>query len=213
MKIVLFGATGTIGSRIVREALARGHDVTAVIRDPAGIPAGGDHVGAEQGDVTNAADVARVAHGAGAIVSAVAPSGGQPLSMLTDAARTLIAGARTAGVKRLVIVGGAGSLETPEGGRVMDRAGFPDAWKPIAQAHADALQVYQTEAGGLDWTYLSPAGVIQPGVRTGQYRTGGDRLVVDDQGNSHISAEDFAVALVDELERPAHLGRRFTVAD
>jgi putative NADH-flavin reductase len=213
MKIVLFGASGTIGSRIVREALARGHDVTAVIRDPGGIPAGGDHVGAEQGDVTNAADVARVAHGAGAIVSAVAPSGGQPLSMLTDAARALIAGARTAGVKRLVIVGGAGSLETPEGGRVMDRAGFPDAWKPIAQAHADALQVYQTEAGGLDWTYLSPAGVIQPGARTGQYRTGGDRLVVDDQGNSHISAEDFAVALVDELERPAHLGRRFTVAD
>jgi uncharacterized protein len=213
MKIVLFGASGTIGSRIVREALGRGHDVTAVIRHPAGIPAGGDHVGAEQGDVTNAADVARVAHGAGAIVSAVAPSGGQPLSMLTDAARALIAGARTAGVKRLVIVGGAGSLETPEGGRVMDRANFPDAWKPIAQAHADALQVYQTEAGGLDWTYLSPAAVIQPGVRTGRYRTGGDRLVVDDQGNSHISAEDFAVASMDELERPAHLGRRFTVAD
>jgi putative NADH-flavin reductase len=133
--------------------------------------------------------------------------------MLTDAARALIAGAKTARVKRLVVVGGAGSLETPEGARVMDRAGFPDAWKPIAQAHADALQVYQTEAGGLDWTYLSPAAVIHPGVRTGRYRTGGDRLVVDDQGNSHISAEDFAVALVDELERPAHVGRRFTVAD
>jgi uncharacterized protein len=213
MKIVLFGASGTIGSRIIREALARGHDVTAVIRDPAGIPAGGDHFAAERGDVTNAADVARVGRGAGAIVSAVAPTGGQPLSMLTDGARALIAGARTARVKRLVVVGGAGSLETPEGGRVMDRAGFPDAWKPIAQAHADALQVYRTEAGGLDWTYLSPAGVIQPGVRTGRYRTGGDRLVVDDQGNSHISAEDFAVALVDELERPAHLGQRFTVAD
>ena len=95
----------------------------------------------------------------------------------------------------------------------MDRAGFPDAWKPIAQAHADALQVYRTEAKGLDWTYLSPADVIQPGVRTGRYRTGEDRLVVDDRGNSHISAEDFAVALVDELERRAHVGRRFTVAD
>ena len=212
MKIVLFGAAGTIGSRIAREALARGHDVMAVIRDPAGVPAGGDHLGAERGDVTNAADVARVARGAEAIVSAVAPTGGQPLSMLTDAARALIAGARNAGVKRLVVVGGAGSLEAPEGGRVMDRASFPDAWKPIAQAHADALQVYRTEAVGLDWTYLSPADVIEPGVRTGRYRAGGDQLVVDDQGNSHISAEDFAVALVDELERPAHVGRRFTVA-
>ena len=213
MKIVLFGASGTIGSRIAREALARGHDVTAVVRDSAGVRAGGEHLGAERGDVTNVADVARVARGAEAIVSAVAPTGGQALSMLTDAARALIAGARKAGLKRLVVVGGAGSLEVPEGGRVMDRASFPDAWKPIAQAHADVLQVYRTEAGGLDWTYLSPAGVIEPGVRTGRYRTGGDRLVVDDQGNSHISAEDFAVALVDELERPAHVGRRFTVAD
>ena len=95
----------------------------------------------------------------------------------------------------------------------MDRGSFPDAWKPTAQAHADALQVYRTEAGGLDWTYVSPAAVIEPGVRTGRYRTGEDRLLVDDQGNSHISAEDFAVAIVDELERPAHVGRRFTVAD
>ena len=213
MKIVLFGASGTIGSRIVREALARGHDVTAVVRDPTGAPAGGEHFAAQRGDVTNAADVMRVARGAEAIVSAVAPTGGQPLSMLTDAARALIAGARNARVKRLVAVGGAGSLEVPEGGRVMDRASFPDAWKPIAQAHADALQVYRTEAGGLDWTYVSPAAVIAPGVRTGRYRTGEDRLLVDDQGDSHVSAEDFAVAIVDELERPAHVGRRFTVAD
>jgi putative NADH-flavin reductase len=213
MKIVLFGASGTIGSRIAREALARGHDVTAVVRDPAGVPAGGEHLGAEGGDVTNAADVARVARGAEAIVSAVAPTGGQPLSMLTDAARALIAGARQAGVKRLVVVGGAGSLEAPEGGRVMDRPAFPDAWKPIAQAHADALELYRTGGRGLDWTYLSPAAIVEPGVRTGRYRTGEDRLVVDNQGSSHISAEDFAVALVDELERQAHPGRRFTVAD
>jgi putative NADH-flavin reductase len=213
MKIVLFGASGTIGSRIVREALARGHDVTAVVRDPTGVPAGGEHFAAERGDVTNAADVTRVARGAEAIVSAVAPTGGQPLSMLTDAARALIAGAGNARVKRLVVVGGAGSLEVPEGGRVMDRGSFPDAWKPTAQAHADALQVYRTEAGGLDWTYVSPAAVIEPGVRTGRYRTGEDRLLVDDQGNSRISAEDFAVAIVDELERPAHVGRRLTVAD
>jgi putative NADH-flavin reductase len=213
MKIVLFGASGTIGSRITREALARGHDVTAVVRDPTGVPAGGEHLGGERGDVTSAADVARVARGAEAIVSTVAPTAGQPLSMLTDAARALIAGARKAGVKRLLVVGGAGSLEAPEGGRVMDRAGFPDAWKPTAQAHADALQVYRTEAGGLDWTYISPANVIEPGVRTGRYRIGDEQLLVNDQGNSHISAEDFAVAVVDELERPAHVGRRFTVAD
>jgi putative NADH-flavin reductase len=212
MQIVLFGASGTIGQRIAREALSRGHRITAVARDPAKIAADGDRLNATRGEVTDPTDVARAARGADALVSAVSPAGGQPLSMLSDAAHALIAGARQGGVPRLVIVGGAGSLQVPEGGRVIDRPTFPAAWKPIAQAHADALDVYRQEGAGLDWTYLSPADVIQPGERTGHYRTGGDQLVVDAQGRSRISTEDFAVALVDELERPAHLGRRFTVA-
>lgn len=212
MHIVLFGASGTIGQRIAREAIMRGHRITAVVRHPealAPLPVGMD---AAQGDVTDAASVARVARGADVVVSAVAPRDDQSMSMLSSAAHALIDGTRAAGVKRLVVVGGAGSLQTPEGGRVMDRASFPASWKPIAQAHADALDVYRHEANGLEWTYLSPADVIQPGQRTGQYRVGGETLVVDTGGHSRISAEDYAVALVDELEHPAHVAKRITVA-
>lgn len=211
MNLVLFGASGTIGQRIANEAFARRHRVTAVVRDPSRIDRSRQGLTVVKGDVRDAASVAQVAKGADAVVSAVAPTGGQPFTMLPDAARALIDGVRQAGVKRLVIVGGAGSLESPEGGRVMDRASFPAAWKPYAQAHANALDIYRRDAVGLDWTYLSPADHIEPGERTGRYRTGGDELVVDAEGHSRISAEDFAVALLDELERPAHLWRRFTV--
>ena len=155
--------------------------------------------------------MARLARGADAIVSAVSPGGGQSLTMLSDAARALVAGARAAGTRRLIVVGGAGSLRAPEGGRVMDRAAFPPAWRPIAEAHAAALEVYRTDATGLDWTYLSPADVTEPGERTGHYRAGDENLVVGPDGSSRISTEDFAVALLDELERPAHVGHRFTV--
>ena len=212
MRIVLFGPSGTLGQRIAREALSRGHHVTGVARDPAKAGTSHERMTFVQGEVRDAASVAHASNGADAIVSAVAPTGGQPFSMLSEAARALIQGARRAGVKRLITVGGAGSLLVPEGGRVMDRPTFPVAWKPFAQAHADALDVYRTEGRGLDWTYFSPADVIEPGERTGRYRTGDDDLVVDAEGHSRISAEDYAVALVDELERPVHVARRFTAA-
>jgi putative NADH-flavin reductase len=211
MHIVLFGASGTIGQRIAREALARGHQVTGVVRHPASLAAGREGMTVKQGEVTDPGSVSRVARGMDAIVSAVGPSGGQSFTMLPDAARALIEGTRQAGVKRLVAVGGAGSLKVPEGGRVMDRASFPTAWKPYAEAHAEALEVYRRDGAGLDWTYMSPADLIEPGERTGHYRTGGDELVVDAEGQSRVSTEDFAVALVDELEHPAHVRRRFTV--
>jgi putative NADH-flavin reductase len=215
MKIVLFGATGNIGQRIAREALSRGHDVVGVVRDPAKVESPDRRVTLVQGDATDAASVAKVARGAEAIVSAISPrpnARGRSAASLAAAARAIIAGATQAGVKRVMIVGGAGSLEVAPGKRLMDAPGFPDAYHREAQEGADSLHVFRTEGKGLDWTYLSPAAEIQAGTRTGSYRTTGDTFLADAQGRSTISYEDYAVALVDELEQRKQVGRRFGVA-
>jgi putative NADH-flavin reductase len=214
MKIVIFGATGHVGQRIVREALERGHEVVGVVRDPAKSQAPDPRVRLVQGDATDAASVARAVQGADAVVSAVSPRPGTTghAPSLSDAARGLIAGLRQAGVRRLIVVGGAGSLEVASGVALMDAPGFPDEYRAEAQEGRDSLDVYRTEAEGLEWTFQSPAIVIQPGERTGRYRTTGDALLTDEQGNSVISYEDYAVALVDELEQRRHVGRRFGVA-
>ncbi|HEY0016395.1 MAG TPA: NAD(P)-dependent oxidoreductase [Longimicrobium sp.] len=214
MKIVLFGATGHVGQRIAREALQRGHQVLGVVRDASASRAPDARVPLVQGDATDAQSVAGVVQGADAVVSAVSPrpgSTGQAPS-LVDAARGLIAGLREAGVRRLIAVGGAGSLEVAPGVALMDTPGFPAEYLGEATQGRDSLAVYRTEADGLEWTFLSPAIVIQPGERTGRYRTTGDALLTDEKGNSVISYEDYAVALLDELENPRHVGRRFGVA-
>jgi putative NADH-flavin reductase len=126
-------------------------------------------------------------------------------------AKALIEGLRQSGVRRLVVVGGAGSLEVMPGVQLVDTLDFPAAWKPVALAHRDALAVYRL-AEDLDWTYVSPAALIEPGRRTGLYRTGTDQLLVDDKGVSRISVEDFAAAMLDEIKKPRFLRRRFTVA-
>lgn len=211
MKIAMFGASGAIGQRILDEALRRGHTVTAVARNPARVsPRAGAR--AVAGNVLAPQSVATVVAGHDAAVSAFGPGADQPLTALADAARALIAGLTAAGVRRLVVVGGAGSLEVAPGVQLADTPQFPAAWKGVALAHRDALEVYRREAGGLAWTYLCPPALIEPGERTGQYRAGGDQLLTDSQGQSRISAEDYAVALLDELETPKHIGRRFTVA-
>lgn len=214
MRVILFGATGHVGQRIVREALERGHEVVGVVRDPARAQAPDPRVTLVQGDATDAASVASVVRGADAVVSSISPRPGTTgeAPSLAAAARALIAGLREAGVKRLLVVGGAGSLEVAPGVALMDAPGFPDAYRGEAEQGRDALQVFRTEADGLDWTFLSPAAVIQPGERTGAYRTTIDQFITDEQGNSVISYEDYAVALLDELERPQHVGRRFGVA-
>jgi putative NADH-flavin reductase len=213
MKIVLFGATGHIGQRIVREALDRGHDVLGVVRDPSRAQSPDPRVPLVQGDATDPASVAAAVAGADAVVTAVSPRPGTTghAPSLTDAARGLIAGLGQAGVRRLLVVGGAGSLEVAPGVALMDTPGFPPAYLGEATEGRDSLNVYRAEAEGLDWTFLSPAIVIQPGERTGRYRTTGDALLTDEQGNSLISYEDYAVALLDELENPKHVGRRFGV--
>jgi putative NADH-flavin reductase len=211
-KIAVIGAKGTIGSRIVNEAVARGHQVTAVVRDPAGYDAP-EGVAVVAGDVLDPAAVAKAAGGQDVVVSAVGGGDGPGHSALIEpAARSLVEALRGLGADapRLIAVGGAGSLETAPGQKVWDAPGLPGWLLEIMHAHGDALDFYRT-VEDVAWTNLSPAGTIAPGERTGSYRTGTERLVVDEAGESRISAEDYAVAVVDEIERPQFVGARFTV--
>ncbi|UQA95288.1 NAD(P)-dependent oxidoreductase [Streptomyces halobius] len=211
--IALFGANGTIGSRILNEALQRGHQVTAVVRDPAKITTSHPNLTVTTGDVLDPASVAAVAKGQDVLVSAVGGGDGPGhIATIKPAAESLVAGLRTLGdaAPRLITVGGAGSLRTPDGTQVWDADGLPEFLLQIMHAHGDALDFYRT-VSDVRWTNLSPAATIAPGERTGTYRTGLDDLVTAADGSSRISAEDYAVALVDEIERPAHIGERFTV--
>jgi hypothetical protein len=215
MKLVLFGATGNVGQRVAAEALRRGHEVVGVVRDPAAVQSPDPRVPLVKGDATDADSVAGIARGADAVVSAISPrpnARGLSAPSLEANSRALIDGLRKAGVKRVLYVGGAGSLEVAPGQQLLDQPGFPEAYRAEALEGREALNVWRGEAQGLDWTYLSPAVEIAPGDRTGKYRTTGDQLLADPQGRSFITFEDYAVAVLDELERPEHVGRRFGVA-
>jgi uncharacterized protein len=207
MKVTLFGASGMIGSRILQELVRRGHTVTAVARNPEKIAATGGT--AVQGDITDEASVAAAAKGADSVVSAYAAPFENP-GLVVTATKALLSGLKQAGVKRLIVVGGAGSLEVAPGLQLVDTPDFPEAWKGVALAHRDVLPVLR--ASDTEWSYLSPAAFIQPGERTGKARLGGRQLVTDANGESRISAEDYAVVLVDELERPQHVRQQFTAA-
>lgn len=214
-KIALFGATGTIGSRVLREALDRGHQVTAVVRDPAKVTEQHPNLTVTTGDVLDPASVTEAARGRDVVVSAVGGGDGPGhLATIEPAAKSLVAGLRALGdeAPRLVAVGGAGSLRTPDGKQVWDAEGLPEFLLQIMHAHGDALDFYRT-VSDVRWTNISPAGLIEPGERTGTYRTALDDLVLDADGKSRISAEDYAVALIDEIETPKHVGERFTVGD
>ena len=205
MKVVLFGASGMIGSRVLTELLARGHRVQAVVRNPAKVEVH-EGVTAEAGDINDVAAVAKLVSGEDAVISAYNP--GSP-EQLVPATRNLIEGLKMGGIQRFLMVGGAGSLEVAPGVTVLTSGHLPDEWKGIAQAHADALELLKDS--DLDWTYLSPAAVIEPGERTGNFRLGTDQLIADAAGKSKISAEDYAIALVDELEKNEFVRRRFTL--
>ena len=207
MKVVLYGASGMIGSRILRELLSRGHEVTAVVRNTAKLNV--PNVTILQGDVLVPERVAETARGADAAISAYSPPADDTQKLVT-ATKSILKGLKAAGITRFIAVGGAGSLEVSPGVQLVDTPDFPPLWKPYAIAHRDALRVLET--ADLEWTNLSPAAWVEPGERTGQFRTGTGSLVVDKKGESRISAEDYAVALVDELERPRHTRERFTVA-
>lgn len=205
MKIVIFGGTGNVGSAIVAEAAGRGHEVVAVSRrEPSGpLPAGATW---QAGDAADAASVRAVTAGADAVVSAIGPSrepGGDPQAFVG----ILLGLAEAVGATRLAVVGGAGSLEAAPGVRLLDTPEFPPEYLAESRAGADSLAKLRAADLAADWTYLSPAPVIGPGERTGSYRVSDET-----PAGSFISFADYAVALVDELEHPAHRRVRFTVA-
>lgn len=200
MKVALLGATGRVGSRLAAELVSRGHTVTGIAQHgvadgPAGIPV-------LEADATKSGALASHLSGHDAVISA--------MRFATSDVDALIAAVKAAHVKRLLVVGGAGSLEVAPGKALLEAEGFPEAFKVEAKAGARFLERLKTETE-LDWTFLSPSAEFTPGTRTGHFRIGDDRLLSDAEGRSHISMEDFAIAMVDELERPAHSRRRFTV--
>ena len=201
MKIALIGATGQVGSRILAEALGRGHQVTAIARHPEALgpqPA----LTALSLDVVDGAKLAAALAGHDAAIIAVKYSQVDP--------RPLVEAARRAGIARLLVVGGAGSLQVAPGVDLVDTPDFPTPHKDEARAARDFLNLLRQESA-LDWSFLSPSALLQPGERTGRFRIGADQLLVDAKGASSISIEDLALALVDELESPKHSRRRFTV--
>lgn len=200
--VVLLGITGRAGSRIATELLQRGHTVTGIARDASKAQAQ-PGLSLQSADATSVDALVPLLRGHDVLVSATRFDGG------SDAA-TLIAAARQAGVQRLIVVGGAGSLEVAPGKALIDAPGFPDAYKPEAAAGRVFLQALRAEPA-LDWSFLSPSALFEPGERTGQFRVGGDQLLADAAGNSRISMEDYAIALVDEIETPRHRRQRFTV--
>jgi len=210
MKIAIIGATGNIGSRIVKEALSRGHEVTAISRNSAKITETHTNLHVISCDIFKTSELSRHLKNKDVVISAYAPAY-ENVNQLVDATKSLIEVAKNAQVKHLIVVGGAGSLEVAHNTLLLDSANFPDAWRPIARAHKEAMQLYEAEKM-LNWSYVHPAAIIEPGLRTGKFRIGGSKLLADEMGNSKISIEDYAIALIDEAENPKHVGKRFGVA-
>jgi len=198
--IALIGASGNVGTRLLKELAARGHQITAIARDPGKIPAQAG-VTAVRGDASDGAGLATLLAGHDAVISA--------LRFLDSQPDTLINAVRASGVKRYLVVGGAGSLQVAPGQRLIDQPDFPAAYKPEAAAGGVFLDALRGTRD-LDWTFLSPSALFTPGERTGKFRLGKDDLLVG-AGGSSISYEDYAIALADEIERPAHVRERFTV--
>ena len=205
MNVILYGATGNSGSRILTELLSRGHSVTAVARNIAKLPS---TVAAKQDDLSDVDTIASIIAGADAVISAYAPPQ-DDTDALIGVTERLVAAVKKAGKIRLLMVGGAGSLEVAPGVTLNASGHLPEAWIPIATSHEKALKVLR--ASEIDWTYLSPAAFFEPGTRTGKFRLGSKELISDAKGESRISMEDYAIALVDELENHAHPRQRFSV--
>ena len=200
MSVVLVGASGNAGSRILKELSDRGHQFTAIARHPEKI-AKLPNVSAKKGDVFNKDELVSLLSGHYIVVSSVHFTASDP--------QILIDAVKAAGAKRYLVVGGAGSLEVAPGVKLIDTPEFPDAYKPEAAKGGKFLELLRQEKE-LDWTFLSPSALFTAGARTGKFRLGKDQLLTTD-GGSGISFEDYAIALVDEIEKPAHSRQRFTV--
>ena len=211
MKIALFGASGMIGQRVAQEALSRGHEVTAIVRHPARVQFRHPQFTLTEGNALDQERVTQVVAGHDVVVSAIKLTEQQPVSAVAKAAQSLLAGTKRAGVKRLLVVGGAGTMEVAPGVRALDVIPIPEEWKPEVTAKLEEWEVYRKNSD-VDWTYFSPPVFIEPGERIGVYRLGNNQLVMNAQGECRISAEDYAVALLDELEQPRFVHQRFSVA-
>ncbi|NWB94716.1 NAD(P)-dependent oxidoreductase [Pseudomonas gingeri] len=200
-KIAIIGATGRAGSQLLEEALRRGHSVTAIARNPAQL-AGRAGVVSKAVDALDAAALEAAVAGHDVVISAAHFS--------TLPAAAVIGPVKKAGVKRLLVVGGAGSLLLPGGTRVIDSPGFPPEYKAEASAGAEFLETLRQEKD-LDWSFLSPSAEFVEGERSGHFRLGKDDLLVSAEGRSWITFADYAIALLDEVEKPAHSRQRFAV--
>jgi putative NADH-flavin reductase len=200
MKIALIGATGNVGSRILAELSRRGHAVTAIARHPEKIP-GLTGVTAVKADADDVAGLAAVLKGHDVVISSVHFTASDP--------HKLLEAVHASGAGRYLVVGGAGSLEVAPGVKLIDTPEFPAIYKAEAGAGSAFLDLLRQETT-LDWTFLSPSALFVPGERTGKFRIGGDQLLANEKGSS-ISYEDYAIAMADEIEKPAHSRKRFTV--
>lgn len=210
MKIALIGATGFIGSALLNEAVARQHQVTALVSRPEKIATTTD-VQAQASDVQNLAQLTQQLAGYDAVISAFSGhANSDVLGYYVSGIKNIIIAAKQANASRLLVVGGAGSLEAAPGVQVIDTPNFPEAYRASAEGARQALNLLREEKE-LNWTMLSPSAMIAPGQRTNQFRLGLNQLLIAADGKSHISVEDYAVAMIDELERPAHQRQRFTV--
>ena len=211
MKIALIGATGFVGSAILQEALNRGHEVTVIVRHPEKLPPHAK-LRPQKGDIYSEDEVARLVAGHDAVISAFNPGWSNPdiYNQQVQGTRAIINGVKKTEIKRLLFVGGAGSLEVKPGVQALDLPGFPAEYKQGALATREALNMLRKEST-LDWSFLSPSADLSPGQRTGKFRLGTDQMLSDASGQSRISTADYAMAMIDEVERPAHIRQRFTV--
>ena len=214
MNIALIGATGFVGTPVLAELLARGHKVTVLSRNPSKIqPQARLKVVAS--DALQARQVADAVAGHDAVISAYNPGWSEPKihDLHLEASKAIVQGVKASGVKRLLVVGGAGSLFVEPGLQLVDTPEFPAQYKQGALAAREALNQLKTEST-LDWTFISPPIGLAPGERTGKYRVGADNLLPGQGGQpAGISVADLAVAIVDEIEAPKHLKKRFTAAN
>jgi uncharacterized protein len=213
MKVAIIGATGFVGSQVLNEALSRGHEVTAIVRRAERLPVH-LHLTAKQADIADTDALAALLAGHDAIIAAFNPDRTMPgdvFERMVAGGKAIIEATEKSGVKRLLVVGGAGSLEVAPGQQLIDQPDFPPEWKAGAGGTKQFLYLLK-EHPELDWTFLSPAANLQSGERTGKFRLGGDQVLVDAEGQCRISTQDYAVAMIDELEEPKHTRQRFCVA-
>lgn len=212
-KIVLIGASGFVGSAILKEALDRNHYVTALVRHPEKVKMVHKNLVVKQGDVSFSKIVAEVSKGTDAVLSAYNPGWKNPnIAVETSTVyKSILEGVRQSGVKRFLVVGGAGSLFISPGKRLIDAGIIPDSFLPAVRSLASFYLDVLTNEKTIDWVFFSPSGNIAPGERTGKFRLGKDDMIFDSDGKSNISVEDYALAMIDELEQPVHHRERFTI--